>query len=101
MENQYLRSPATMLWECVRIIFYNIYIDDDFEYKEEIFNILEKLPLTKAGLGAVNADTGAPLILLAIRFMMANKFHSLEGDVFGMTKLEDQQFMRMYLAYLS
>ncbi len=52
------------------------------------------------GNGANSSESGAPLLLLTLRFMIAKKL-DFNGNVFGFTDSEDQHFFRMYLSYLS
>jgi hypothetical protein len=85
----------------VRIyLLLNLLIDDDFEYKEELFDVIQSINLKKEGQGASAQEAGTPLLLLALRFMIAKKVDYNE-NVFGFTDPESQHFFRMYLAYLS
>ncbi len=65
----------------------NLLIDDDFEYKEELFDVIQSISLKKDGQGASASEAGTPLLLLALRFMIAKKVDYNE-NVFGFTDPE-------------
>jgi len=52
------------------------------------------------GKGASASESGTPLLLLTLRFMVAKKL-DYDGNVFGFTDPEDQHFFKMYLSYLT
>jgi hypothetical protein len=74
-----------------------IAIDDDFDQKEELYNIILNIDMKKE---PVIAESGIPLMMLALRFMIEARNHFNDGP-FGFSKPDEKHFFQMYLMYLN